>query len=392
MENNREFMNANTGEQCNEQCNGLKGLGPINNKTMSFESSTFETQETNPDCLVVDRNKFDTLDSYYMYLRQWFNSTGVVNVQDTTESVKSKTKYAYMFDIGFPNSNNRTHAVIACRDIDAAKYFLSNCKNGKFSDPALMFCFYNFDNSDKRIAANNNIELVGISEMHEINDAITSVFGGLTIGNTLLGRLQKSLREKFKNQKPIADTAQSSLNNTGDELMSALNDGFDQLKNSLAAVFSAVGAGKLANSVGTVGNPFGNNANAPKETFETFGETPSGPNTTVVDTTVNTAPSVFNSVNLEKETVNTTENVEVIETVESAGVNLKKDDESDESVPQGTSEFIETEVVETAPHVSLAKTEDHSDQGTPAVQTTDNVIEQPNNTINSAEDFLKIEN
>jgi len=333
MENNTNF---NTDEN-NIQTSELNGLGALTNASMCFESSRFEAPEANPNCLVVDKSKFSTLDSYYTYLRQWFNNTGIVTVQDTTETIKAKLNYAYMFDIGFANSGNKTHAVVACHDIEAAKSFLSNCRAGKFSEPALLFCFYNFDNSDKRIAANNNIELVGISEMYDLNNAITSVFGGLSIGNTLLGRIQKGLRDKFKNQRPITDVAQNSVSEAGEGLMSAISDGFEQLKGSLMSALAAVGAGKLAGSVQGVDNPFSTQSNTP---------------VTQID-----SPSAGFENN-------------------SGNVDITKS--CDESITQSSEKSEEV----AKPTVSLKKSD---------VQTTDNVVEQKDNTINTAEDFLHIE-
>lgn len=364
--NNDSMTDTVNDTSTNSQFSGLNGLGDITNKSMSFESSTFETQEANPNCLIVDKSKFSTLDSYYTYLRQWFNNTGVVAVQDTTDTVKTVLNYPYMFDIGFPNTNNETHAVIACSDIMAAKKFLINCKTGKFSTPALMFCFYNFNESDKRIAANNNIELVGINEMYDLNNAITSVFGGLTIGNTLVNKLQKSLRDRFKGQKTGTKDIQSEVNAVDDSLMSIISDGFDQLKGSIASMLSLVGAGKAANAVENFSNPF--------ETQTVQEQIPHEQTQTNFETQPNGYKGPMSEVYGDNVSANETADNDSVSTV-----NLEKVDDTAVISEDNVAEH--QTVTLNKPSVSLTKTD---------VQTTDNVVVQSDSTVSTAEDFLKL--
>lgn len=374
MNNDSVSGDVNTANT-NSQFSGLNGLGGMNNKSMSFESSTFETQDISPNCLVVDKSKFSTLDSYYTYLRQWFNNTGIVKVQDATDSVKRVLNYPYMFDIGFPNTNNETHAVIACSDIMAAKQFLINCKSGKFSTPALMFCFYSFNESDKRIAANNNIELVGLNEMYDLNNAITSVFGGLSIGNTLVSKLQRSLRDKFKDSKPRDKDIQSEFNAAGDNIMSIISDGFDQLKGSIASMLNLVGADKAANAVETFTNPFEPQAQQAeqsdeteqheqdKNTFEAQPNGYTGPMEKVYGDSGNISEPEKSTVVIEK----------------TNDVSIEK---ADEAITSNTVNATDAQpVTVNKPSVSLTKTD---------VQTTDNVVVQSDSTVSTAEDFLKL--
>lgn len=359
IQNNWESEPSSTGSTFNNQSNtnfsGLDGLGSINNKSMSFKSSTFESQGINPNCLIVDQGKFNTLDSYYTYLRQWFNNTGIVNVQDATDSVKTVLNYQYMFDISFPNSSNETNAVIACYDINTAKRFLNNCRTGKFSTPALMFCFYYFNEADKRIAMNNNIELVGIDEMYDLNNAITSVFGGLSLGNTLVSKLQKALREKFKGQTQHTTTdVQSDLNEVGDNLMRVISDGFDQLKGSVVAMLASVGAGKMSTVLSSINNPFETQNQHPCNVPE---QSKSNDSSSSHNNYAGTMEKVYGATDL-------------AQPLNEGTVNLNKEafSQSDE---------------QHKPTVTLTKTN---------VQTTDNVVEPNNsgNVVSTAEDFLKI--
>lgn len=364
-------MNDNVNNEHNEQTNGL---GALTNSGMAFESSTFETQDVNPNCLITDKNKFITLDSYYTYLRQWFNNTGVVVVQDTSDNVKAILNYTYMFDIGFPNENSETHAVIACSEIMAAKQFLANCKTGKFSTPALMFCFYSFNDSDKRIALNNNIELVGINEMYDLNNAITSVFGGITIGNTVMSKLQKGLREKFKGNTLNTKNIQSEINSTGDNIMHVISDGFDQLKGSIACMLGAIGAGKAANAVTKFSNPFESQCKHEETTVEqtnSFGTDASVCDTQETQTmqTMQTEQSVGSAVNLDKNEATETPEVSTENT-------FVKSEENAQSAVSGV-----TLNKSNRPSVSLTKTD---------VETTDNVVVHNDSTVSTAEDFLKI--
>lgn len=373
-------MNDNVNNERNEQTNGL---GALTNSGMAFESSTFETQDVNPNCLITDKNKFITLDSYYTYLRQWFNNTGVAVAQDTSDNVKAILNYPYMFDIGFPNENSETHAVIACSEIMAAKQFLANCKTGKFSTPALMFCFYSFNESDKRIALNNNIELVGINEMYDLNNAITSVFGGITIGNTVMSKLQKGLREKFKGNTLNTKNIQSEINSTGDNIMHVISDGFDQLKGSIACMLGAIGAGKAANAVTKFNNPFEPQCKHEETTVEqtnSFGtdasvyatqetQTMQTEQTEQTEQTMQTEQSVGSAVNLDKN--------EATETQEVSTENIFA--KSEENV-QGAVSGV-TLNKSNRPSVSLTKTD---------VETTDNVVVHNDSTVSTAEDFLKI--
>ena len=343
----------------NEQMNGL---GALMNNGMAFESSTFETQEINPNCLITDKNKFNTLDSYYTYLRQWFNTTGVAVVQDTSDNVKAILNYPYMFDIGFPNENSETHAVIACSEIMAAKQFLENCKTGKFSTPALMFCFYSFNDSDKRIALNNNIELVGINEMYDLNNAITSVFGGIAIGNTVMNKLKKGLREKFKGNTLNTKDIQSELNSAGDNIMDVISDGFEQIKGSIACMLGAVGAEKAANAVEKINNPF--ESQHKQETIVTGQSNSFG-----TDASVNNTQE--------------TQTMQAEQSVDSTAVNLAKT-ESTGVDTQSTGVDTQSTVCGVTlkkPSVSLTKTD---------VETTDNVVVHNDATVSTAEDFLKI--
>lgn len=360
----------------NEQMNGL---GALVNNGMAFESSTFETQDTDPNCLITDKNKFNTLDSYYTYLRQWFNNTGVAVVQDTSDSVKATLNYPYMFDIGFPNENSETHAVIACSEIMAAKQFLANCKTGKFSTPALMFCFYSFNDSDKRIALNNNIELVGINEMYDLNNAITSVFGGVTIGNTVMNKLQKGLREKFKGNTLNTKNIQSELNSAGDSIMNVISDGFDQLKGSIACMLGTVGATKAANAVEKFSNPF---ESQHKQEAITGGQSNSfGTDASVYNTqetqNIQVEKAAGSAVVLEKEPENPYVNLVKTEDTETNTVDtFVKSEENVQSTVSGV-----TLNKSNKPSVSLTKTD---------VETTDNVVVHNDSTVSTAEDFLKI--
>lgn len=369
-------INNDENSQNTNSHNGLNGLGSLDSRALSFESSAFETDNVDTNCLVVDQSKFNTLDSYYIYLRKWFSDTGIVGVQDISYSVRNSLSYPYMFDIAFSGNNDETHAVIACLDIGTAKQFLTNCRNGRFSTTALMFCFYNFNESDKRIAMNNNIELVGISEMYDLNNAMTSVFGGLTLGTSVIGKMQKALREKFKGQNAPTKALQNSVNNAGDELMHSISDGFDQLKGSIVTMLSSIGVGKVANTVNNFSNPFEHNvhtATVEKEQSQNDDEH--------INTNIPMGKVYGTQVDLSKQVDKSQDTIKSVVTLaKESNQNIELSRES--TVGQGmTDSNNENEVSKQG--VSLTKTET-------AVETTDNVVVKNNNEVITAEDFLKI--
>lgn len=275
------FVNLSKGTDKPE---GLNGLGDISKE--AFISSN-KTSENKDNRLIITDKQLVERAEYFEYLKGWFAGTGLFDVYNTSEKVTSILGFKDIFDIGF-KGEQMTHAVVACYDLQTAQSFINRCANGKFSDPAMLFAFYRFNKSDRAIASRCNIELIGINEMIDINDAILSVFGGMNTGvqATVFGRLLRELSVKYRSANNIF---RDDIGSLGSEMQSACADGVAQLKESILSAFNEIGLTSLIKKLS--GNNSDDNKKAFGEQFKSssFGEL----NSANVDLHTTIAPNAY---------------------------------------------------------------------------------------------------
>lgn len=230
---------------------GLSGLGALNENnvggTIQSPGEMLQKHDSDERMLKVYPDNFKSADEYKQYLENWFRATGFVEVLNANEEIAQLTGYNNIFNVKFlSDMSGAIYNIVAAFNIDNAKTFINGLANSGLNNKykSVLFAFENFSQNDKEIAKRLGVELVSPNEMYEINSAIISPIGGITMVNSFVTRLSKELHTKYKNSAGMGGQVQGNLNSLGSDLGSSFREAADQLKTSITGILGSFGLNK----------------------------------------------------------------------------------------------------------------------------------------------------
>lgn len=249
----------------NQQPNGLEGLGVINTNnasaTIDSSSLTVEKYDTDVRKFSTDGNKFTSIESFYEYLQNYLNNTGIVSVSPVADEIKQQLNFSFIFYAQFNTMADNTSVengfcIFACPSLENVKSIINLLQNSSVSNipnKRVAIGYFNYDNNIKSMAKQVNLDLMGYQDILDLNNAIDSgdkKLPYMNIGNSFEIILAKQLNHKYSSMS-TGQTSQytQQLSGLGHNLGESFKEGFSQLKQSIFGLGKDLGLTKDQQSV-----------------------------------------------------------------------------------------------------------------------------------------------
>lgn len=233
--------NSNTSTENTNQ-NGLSGLGALNefNKNTVIETpgGFLQKNDTDNRKLVTDKKRFNTPDNFQEYLINYFNNTGILKCSSAEQSLKESLNFSEIFYTQFTNSSVNTSCenvfcifpILSVHNVQTLIEQLAVSTITTNNNKCVAIGYFNYDIELKNQAKNIRLELIGIEDIFDINNAVDSADKSepyLALDkDSFRYRLASELNKKYKNNtnENMIDTITSKINNFANTIENKLNN------------------------------------------------------------------------------------------------------------------------------------------------------------------------
>lgn len=225
----------------------LEGLGNLN---VSNSLSSYSSPNGMSGQPVIDQSRlscntaqFNCAADYNRHIRDWFSKCTAVSVYESDSSVTMALQPSQAFNISVENDTVPYIVIPAISESVAADCVikLDNIRNDGSSlsrTMKVLVCPKVFTPEEKEEVRGLNIEVVGMTEMSDIDSASRGQYRNTYAPSSFMDKICRTLAYKFNAEHgTIGQSSGYGLDSIGSNLGEAFNEGFNDIKNSLSGLF-----------------------------------------------------------------------------------------------------------------------------------------------------------
>lgn len=187
--------------------------------------------------------QFNSDADYNRHIRDWFSKCNAVSLYESDSSVTMALQPSQVFNVSVENDTAPYIVIPAVNESAAADCVikLDNIRNDGSSlsrTMKVLVCPKVFTPEEKEEVRGLNIEVVGMTEMSDIDSASHGQYRNNYAPSSFMDKICRTLAYKFNAEHgTIGQSSGYGIDSIGSNLGEAFNEGFNDIKNSLSGLF-----------------------------------------------------------------------------------------------------------------------------------------------------------